>query len=234
MGSSLAERVERGSLRALVLLPLALGALPAAAQGQRAGDASAHELFRAAIENEIRAEEADHALWCFRMAKREDGQDKTFWVCQAQEGSVYRLAAVNGRALPPEQREAEKRRVGKLAEQREELRARQRKVAEDGKQARKLLASAPSAFLLGYQGTEGHLVKLQFWPNPKFHPSGHAESVFHHLAGTVTLDSQQKRLVEIKGTLTSEVKFGGGLFGHLDKGGTFWVRQTDLGRGTGN
>jgi hypothetical protein len=37
--------------------------------------------------------------------------------------------------------------------------------------------------------------------------------------------------VEIDGQLTSEVKFGGGILGHLDKGGTFIVNQKDVGGG---
>jgi len=45
------------------------------------------------------------------------------------------------------------------------------------------------------------------------------------------VDAKQKRLAEISGKLMSEVKFGGGVLGHLDKGGTFWVKQQDLGSG---
>ena len=71
-------------------------------------------------------------------------------------------------------------------------------------------------------------VKLKFSPNPKFRPSGSSEFVFHHMEGTLTLDLKQKRLVEISGRLNSDVKFAGGLLGHLDKGGTFFVRQQEV------
>jgi hypothetical protein len=51
------------------------------------------------------------------------------------------------------------------------------------------------------------------------------------MEGSLLVDGQQKRLAEINGQLTSKVKFLGGLLGHLDKGGTFLVKQQDLGSG---
>lgn len=43
--------------------------------------------------------------------------------------------------------------------------------------------------------------------------------------GNIWVDDKQNRLAEIKGQLIGEVRFGGGLLGHLDKGGTFDVKQ---------
>ena len=51
------------------------------------------------------------------------------------------------------------------------------------------------------------------------------------MEGTLVVDADQKRLVEIDGRLTSEVKFLGGLLGHLDKDGTFCVKQQNVGEG---
>jgi hypothetical protein len=47
----------------------------------------------------------------------------------------------------------------------------------------------------------------------------------------IWVDPQQKQLARIDGELTSEVKFAGGLLGHLDQGGVFSVRfrQVDSG-----
>jgi hypothetical protein len=41
----------------------------------------------------------------------------------------------------------------------------------------------------------------------------------------------QQRLARIQGQLTSDVKFAGGLLGHLNKGGKFSVEQTELAPG---
>jgi hypothetical protein len=48
------------------------------------------------------------------------------------------------------------------------------------------------------------------------------------MQGTVLVDAEQRRLSAIDGKLTSEVKFFGGLFGHLEKGGTFNVEQKEV------
>jgi len=47
----------------------------------------------------------------------------------------------------------------------------------------------------------------------------------------VTVDTKQERLAEINGHLMEDVKFGGGLLGHLNKGGQFRVRQAEVAPG---
>lgn len=44
----------------------------------------------------------------------------------------------------------------------------------------------------------------------------------------MTVDSKQERLAAINGHLMEDVKFGGGLLGHLDKGSKFEVIQTEV------
>ena len=45
------------------------------------------------------------------------------------------------------------------------------------------------------------------------------------------IDRRQERFARIDGYLTSDVRFGEGLLGHLDKGGTFSVTLDDVGLG---
>jgi len=194
-------------------------------------DEEAGRLVRQVVQSELIAQELDKALWSFRLTKRESGKDKSFIACQAVEGVVYRLLGIDGEALGPAEQEAEKKHVARFAKHRDELREYQRKAAEDAKQARKLLAAIPDALLFHREQADGDLVTMSFTPNPRFHPSGHAEAAFRHLEGTLTMDVRQERLAEFHGTLTRDVKFLGGLLGHLDKGGTLWVRQVDLGSG---
>jgi hypothetical protein len=51
------------------------------------------------------------------------------------------------------------------------------------------------------------------------------------MQGEMTVETKQERLAEINGQLMEDVKFGGGLLGHLDKGGMFEVRQTEVAPG---
>ena len=48
------------------------------------------------------------------------------------------------------------------------------------------------------------------------------------MAGEVWVDAKQQRLVSINGHLINEVKFVGGLLGHLEKGGQFTVTRTEV------
>ncbi|HEY6943693.1 MAG TPA: hypothetical protein VI431_01035 [Candidatus Acidoferrum sp.] len=111
------------------------------------------------------------------------------------------------------------------------MRKRQKREHDDAKQAQDLLRMFPDAFHYQYAGMQGNLIELKFSPNPDFHPSTRPSQVFHHLEGSLLLDPEQERLAQISGQLTSDVKFGWGLLGHLDEGGTFFVKQEDLGSG---
>jgi hypothetical protein len=48
------------------------------------------------------------------------------------------------------------------------------------------------------------------------------------MEGRIWVNSQENRLAEIQGHLTRPVKFGGGLLGHLDQGGEFHVKQSEI------
>jgi hypothetical protein len=48
------------------------------------------------------------------------------------------------------------------------------------------------------------------------------------MAGEIWIDIKQQRLVSITGRLMNDVKFLGGLLGHLEKGGQFAVKRTEV------
>jgi hypothetical protein len=51
------------------------------------------------------------------------------------------------------------------------------------------------------------------------------------MQGSIWVNTKQARLAEINGHLIQEVKFGGGLLGHLNPGGTFDVKQAEVAPG---
>ncbi|MBV9887754.1 MAG: hypothetical protein JO119_14505 [Acidobacteria bacterium] len=178
--------------------------------------------------HEIEAQMRDNSLWSYRETKREDGKLKLYDVCQTRQGEVERLVAIGGRALTNEQLAKEDSRIQGVISDAEQIRQRQKKQREDGDQARKLMRMFPDAFDFRYDGINGGLVRLRFSPNPKFRPPDHVSQVFHHMQGTVLVNAEERRLAAIDGKLTSEVKFLGGLFGHLERGGTFTVEQKEV------
>jgi len=48
------------------------------------------------------------------------------------------------------------------------------------------------------------------------------------MAGEIWISFKQRRLVSITGRLMNDVKFAGGLLGHLEKGGQFSVKRTEV------
>ena len=188
-------------------------------------------LAKDAFYNEVQAQLRDHSLWCYQETKQENGQKKLYGVCQAQGGEIDRLLAVNSSRLDTAQQHAEDQRIRSLLADPRELRRQQRKQEQDDEQTRNLMRVFGQAFRFQYVSAENGLAEVRFAPDPNFHPSSRAERVFHHLQGTLFINQRQQRIAEIDGLLTSEVKFLGGLLGHLDAGGTFQVQQKDLGSG---
>jgi hypothetical protein len=189
---------------------------------------SADQFAREILRHEVELQTQDNTLWSYREEKQDDGKRKRLYVYQTRQGEIDRLVSVNDEPLSAAQIRAEDRRIEKLSSHPGEIRQHQKKQHEDGEQARNLLRMFPDAFRFQYDGTQGSLVRLKFAPNPTFRPTDHAAQVFHHMTGTMLVDPQQKRLAAINGALNSEVKFFGGVFGHLDKGGTFAVQQQEV------
>lgn len=188
-------------------------------------------LVRNVLQHEINAEAEDKSLWCYRKFVEKDGKHQLFSACQSQGAEIDRLMAENGKPLSQRQSQIENQRIQRLLGNEEQLKKEKQQQADDARQATKLLKMIPEAFLFQLVSNDGDRTTLRFIPNPQFQSSGYSELVFHHMEGTLTLDLKQRRLVEINGRLNSEVKFAGGLLGHLDKGGTFLVKQQEVGPG---
>ena len=184
------------------------------------------------MRNEVESQHTDTSLWCYHQQHQEDGKpNKTLEVCQTRQGDLERTVAVNGQELDREQQQTEDQRLQKVLSNPEQLKAKQKKAREDGEQMETLLKAFPEAFRFQLAGESGHFVSIKFRPNPNFRPPTRALMVFHHMEGNLVVDEKERRIAEIDGQLTSEVKFAAGLLGHLDRGGTFHVKQADVGSG---
>jgi hypothetical protein len=190
---------------------------------------NADDFARDFFHHEVEAQTQDHSLWRYHEIKREAGKLNTYDVWQTRQGEVDRLIAIDGHPLTEQELAMEDARIADVISDPVQVHQQQKQEREDGEQARKLMQMFPDAFHFQYDGTQGAMVKLKFAPNPKFRPADHAAQVFHHMEGTLLVDAEQKRLAAIDGKLTSEVKFFGGIFGHLAKGGTFNVEQKEVG-----
>jgi hypothetical protein len=211
----------------IVLLPSI--ALPQS-EPERLG-MSANELVRNVVANELRSQDADRDHWMYRLEKEESGRKQTQEILETNDGSLSRLLSMGGHSLDANQQQKENERMQRLVSHPDEQRKLQQASSKKTEQGARLFRILPDIFLFSYKGRQDDLVTLTFKPNPNFQPPSLEARVFHSMQGEVTIETRQKRLAEICGRLAEDVNFGGGLLGHLDKGGRFEVKQAEVSPG---
>jgi hypothetical protein len=199
-------------------------ALSAGQQG-----ASANELARSTVQNELKAIDEDHTHWMYRLETHKSGTTETKEVVETPHGNVMRLVARNGQPLSPEEQKKEDQNVQKFVSDPGAQQKQRQDLDQDEHKTRDLLAMLPEALTYTYAGREGNRTKLNFEPNPNFHPPSREARVFNAMQGEMVIDTKEHRLVEFSGHLMHPVKFGGGLLGDLAAGGSFDVRQQEVG-----
>jgi hypothetical protein len=195
---------------------------------------SANELLRKVVDNELKAQAQDRSHWMYlRRTEMPGKQEKETEreVIESKDGDLDRLLSVNGQALTAEQATREDKRIQKLLKNPSEQGKMQRDREQDNEKTERLLKMLPDAVIADYAERRGELVELRFRPNPNFRPSSHEAQVFHAMEGRIWIASKEGRLAEIDGHLANAVRFGGGLLGHLDKGGQFHVKQSEVAPG---
>lgn len=202
---------------------------------------SPQELVRATIANEVAAanNRSVKFMFCSRKQTPKDVQDRVY--VEANEAVTSVAFGDSDHPLSPQQQRAEVGKLTHLASSPSELRRKQEHGYQELDRTLRILQALPDAFLYEYAGTEdaeprlgksgGQLVRLHFKPNPSYSPPSTVEQVLQGMEGDVLIDLAAHRLARIDGTLYKEVAFGWGIFGRLDKGGSFHVQQADAGDG---
>jgi hypothetical protein len=186
------------------------------------------ELVKAVIHNEMSTTSTAEMRWNYRSEKEVDGKQETKEVVETKSGSLDRLIAIGGKPLSYAQQRNETERLLRLSHDAEEQHKLEQTRQKDAQQCNAFLQMIPDAFLFEYAGESGELIKLTFKPNPNFQAPSREGRVLHQMAGEIWVNAKQRRLVSIDGKLMNDVKFGGGLLGHLEKGGQFAVKRDEI------
>lgn len=188
-----------------------------------------NQFVREMVQHELDAEDRDHSHWRYRLHKEDEAGAYDRDVIETKEGSLARTLLINGQPLNSDQRVKDDERMKKLVDDPDERARRDKRNKQDDQKYKELLKAIPDAFIFKYDGTEGDLTRLTFTPNPRYNPPTRELTVYHAMAGTLWIDRSALRLAMIEGRLIDDVRFGWGLLGHLDKGGTFKVVQKKVG-----
>jgi hypothetical protein len=191
----------------------------------------ANELVRKVVANELKSQIEDHDRWMYRLEKEESGRKMAQEILETNDGSLSRLLSVGGHPLDAQQQGKEDQRLQRLVTHPDEQRKLQQGSSKKAEQGARLFRVLPEMFLFSYLARRDDLVTLTFKPNPNFQPASLEARVFHSMQGEVTVDTRQQRLAAISGRLAEDVNFGGGLLGHLEKGGRFEVKQAEVSPG---
>jgi hypothetical protein len=189
------------------------------------------DLVRQVLDHELKAQEEDHSHWRYLVHYEKPGESETREVIETSDGDVYIVLSRNGQAISLEEREKQIQRLKQIATESQELQNARAARREDVDKAERLLRLLHNAFLFQYEQTEGDRLVLRFRPDPAFRPPSREATVLHNMAGTIVLDSKEQRLAAMQGQLFHDVKFGGGILGHVDKGGMFRLEQTEVAPG---
>jgi hypothetical protein len=218
--------LRRRALTGWVALLLAVAAFSQSGSGDYA--ISPNDLARAVVANELESQDASHSRWMYHVDREEQGEKKAKEVVQTVQGSLDRLVGADGHPLNDHQQQQETKRIEALVRNPEEQQRLEQSKRKDAEQCRSFFRMIPDAFTFNYAGREGDLIKLSYKPSPTFQPSSREARVFHAMEGEMWVHGTQRRLVRFRGRLVTDVKFAGGLLGHLEKGGQFNVEQTEL------
>jgi Skp family chaperone for outer membrane proteins len=211
----------------LSLLAAALLASSMAAQSN-VNQLSPGDLIKQVIYNELHPTSTSNSHWRYLLEKQINGKQETKAVVETEYGSLDRLLMIDGKPLTSDEDRAETERILRFTRNPEEQRKAQQARRKDAQQCTSLMQVIPAAFIFDYAGKNGNAIKLTFKPNPQFRPLSREGKVLQQMAGEVWVDGNWKRLLSISGHLTDEVRFGGGLLGHLEKGGQFVVRFAEV------
>jgi hypothetical protein len=189
----------------------------------RAQDAT--QAVQQAVDTELAADRNDHTHWLYYDEDRKPKSTVKQWAAETSQYDLYRVLSEAGRTLP----ESEQRNRIDSFRRDSGAQAKQKKSgAEDNRQATQLLKLLPQAFLWTRTSATDTSTIYHFKPRPGFDPPTREARVFAAMEGDMTVDNHQHRIAMLKGRLIRDVKFGGGLLGRLQSGGTFSVERREL------
>jgi hypothetical protein len=192
---------------------------------------SAQQLVQQVVYNELQANQNEHTHWMYRDSDTVPAKSTVKLVVETPDGTVSKLILLNGQPLTAQQQAQDDTRMESILTDPSVV-ARQRKnSAHDDQQSVSLMKMLPNAFIWTYTGESNGEIHLAFKPNPAFQPPTFASRIFAAMAGEAVVDAAQKRVKVLSGTLIQTVEFGWGIFGKMDKGGTFRVVRSQVAPG---
>jgi hypothetical protein len=207
---------------------LLLRSIPLVAQSSQP---EALQDLRAAMDSEFHADKTDKSIWAYKDHADSAEKHALYMEIETRQGSLRRLIELNGRPLSPSAAQAETQRINEYIHDSAARAKAHKNALHDDAQAAEMMHMLPDAFIWTIASQNAETITLNFRPNPKFDPPDMQSRVMGMMGGQVVIVRDGNRIRTLRGALTQDVKFGYGLFGRLDRGGTFDIERRQVGDG---
>lgn len=157
---------------------------------------------------------------------------ETRLVIETPEGRADRIVLFNDEPLSPDHQARQQHRLEKLLSDRDAVKSDLKEQKAETQHRIRMVKALPKAFFFDFAGREKGLLRFDFRPDPEFSPKDRETQMYRGMEGTVWIEPEQERIVQIQGKLVKDVTFGWGIFGRLNKGGIYEIAQTQLSPGT--
>ncbi|MGH9402637.1 MAG: hypothetical protein ACRD2P_11080 [Terriglobia bacterium] len=158
------------------------------------------------------------------------GSKQTTLEVETPGGMVSRLIEEDGR--PPTEKRCRRNlaRLDRIASDARLQRSRRNDQQEETARREQLFRALPEAFIFQYGGRDKNTgwVKVNYRPNPAFHPRNRVGGVLTGLAGVMWVDPSSEHLVKIEGRVIKPVTFGWGILAKVNPGGRYRLEQQRL------
>lgn len=212
---------------AVTLLSLGYAASAACSAQGSAAPEPVQTLVRETVYNELHDHD-QHGFWRYWILQHMQGGSQLSEQVETTDGPVARVVLNNGQPLCAQDKQVEQQKLEHLLNSPQERANRRQSYAEDEKRIARILAPLADAFLLQDAGQENGLRHVLFRPNPNYSAHSTEARVFRAMSGELWIDQRFKRLTRIEGHLESNVDFGFGVLGRVNKGGWFRLERTQV------
>ncbi|WP_260703461.1 hypothetical protein [Edaphobacter flagellatus] len=201
---------------------------PVVTHAQQGQDPKAQALVRTSVATELAADKADQTRWRYHSTVTRPEGKFVYVVVETDHGSVKKKIEENGRRLDANALNEEMKKIDSFVHDPAQQAKQRKDSKQDDERAEKMMLMLPDAFLWSIKSDSPTATTLAFTPNPNYSAPSMEARVFAAMAGEIVVTKPGNRMQLLRGHLIHDVKFGYGLLGKMEQGGTFSVERRQI------
>lgn len=175
------------------------------------------------VENE-RVAALHRDAFLFDSYEKSDRTGQHLWTernIETKDGRLRYLLAEDGQPLGQERRSEELERLKKIVADPSAFAKTEQERKKDEQRAQQMLELLPHGFLFTSPGMQGDWLRIDFRPDPNYHPASIEERIAHGMTGYMLADPHELRVHHLEGRLADDVSIGFGILATVHAGSSF-------------